>query len=374
MRRVFISGNTAIAEGAIAAGMRFYAGYPITPASDIMEYLAEKLPEVGGVMMQFEDEIASINAVVGASWAGVKSMTATSGPGFSLMVEALGLAIITETPLVVVNVMRAGPSTGVPTKSSQSDVLQVRNGPHGDYVIPVLAPWSVQEAFDMTVKAFNISESLRTPVVLLSDSVIAHLWEAAILREPGEIEVVNRKKPTVPPDEYLPYRPDDDLIPPMACFGEGYNVIVESLTHDERGYYKQDVNTYRRLVNRLCNKILNRIDQVFDVEGYYINDSKYIVVSYGSTARAALAAVRALRNSGVKAGLLRLKTLWPLKVGVIREYCRHADKVFVAENNVGKVVYDIERIVKNGEVLSLPLLNLDVPTPDDIVEGIREWM
>lgn len=374
MRRAFISGNMAIAEGAIAAGMRFYAGYPITPASDIMEYLAEKLPEVGGVMMQFEDEIASINAVVGASWAGVKSMTATSGPGFSLMIEALGLAVITETPLVLVNVMRAGPSTGVPTKSSQSDVFQARYGPHGDYVIPILTPWSVQEAFDMTVKAFNVSESLRTPVVLLSDSVIAHLWEGAVLKEAGEVSVVSRKKPKVPPSEYLPYRPDDDLIPPMACFGEGYNVIVESLTHDERGYYKQDVNTYRRLVNRLCSKILNRIDEVFDAESYYIDDSRYVMVSYGSTARAALAAVRSLRSSGVKMGLLRLKTLWPLHSEAIRRFCGRADKVFVVENNVGKVVYDVERIVRGSEVISLPLLDLEVPTPDDIVEGVREWM
>lgn len=374
MRKVFISGNMAIAEGAVTAGMKFFAGYPITPASDIMEYLAERLHKVGGVVVQFEDEISSINAVLGASWAGVKSMTATSGPGFSLMVEALGLAVISETPLVVADIMRAGPSTGVPTKTSQSDVLQVRHGTHGDYVIPVLAPWSVQETFELTVKAFNIAEFLRTPVILLSDAVIAHLWESAVLKDPEEIEVVSRKKPMVPPSEYLPYKPDEDLIPPMASFGDGYNVIVESLVHDERGYYRQDPDAYRRLIARLTGKIMNYIDKVFEVESYYVNDSKYVVVSYGSTARAALAAVRVLRRSGVRIGLLRLKTLWPLKPEALREPCRNSDVVFVAENNVGKIIADVERFVKNAEVISLPLLGLEVPTPDEIVEGVKEWL
>ncbi len=374
MRKAFISGNMAIAEGAIIAGMKFFAGYPITPASDIMEYLVERLNEVGGVVVQLEDEITSINAVIGASWAGAKSMTATSGPGFSLMVEALGLAVISETPLVVADIMRTGPSTGVPTKTSQSDVLQVRHGAHGDHIIPVLVPWSVQDAFELTVKAFNIAESLRTPVILLSDAVIAHLWESAVLKDPGEIEVVDRKKPMVPPSEYLPYKPDEDLIPPMASFGDGYNVIVESLVHDEHGYYRQDSDTYRRLITRLTSKIMSNVDKVFEVESYYVNDSKYVVVSYGSTARAALAAVRVLRSSGVKIGLLRLKTLWPLKPEALREPCRNADLVFVAENNTGKIVADVERFVKNAEVVSLPLLDLEVPTPDEIVEGVKEWL
>jgi 2-oxoglutarate ferredoxin oxidoreductase subunit alpha len=374
MRKSFISGNIAIAEGAITAGMRFFAGYPITPASDIMEYLAERLPEIGGVVTQFEDEIASINAVVGASWAGVKSMTATSGPGFSLMLEALGLAVITETPLVVVDVMRAGPSTGVPTKTSQSDVMQVRYGAHGDYVIPVFAPWSAQEAYDLTIKAFNVAESLRTPVILLSDAVIAHLWESVLLAEPGEVEVINRKKPSSPPDEYLPYKPDNDLVPPMATFGEGYNVIVESLMHDERGFYRQDREAYRNLVKRIVNKVLSRVDSLFEVEAYYGDDYKYLLVSFGSTARSALAAARILRKSGIKAGLLRLKTLSPLKLETLKKYCDEAEKIFVVENNIGKLVHDVERAAENDKVISLPLLDLEIPEPKDIVEGVRKWL
>ncbi|MCC6032937.1 MAG: 2-oxoacid:acceptor oxidoreductase subunit alpha [Desulfurococcaceae archaeon] len=374
MRKSFISGNIAIAEGAITAGMRFFAGYPITPASDIMEYLAERLPEIGGVVTQFEDEIASINAVVGASWAGVKSMTATSGPGFSLMLEALGLAVITETPLVVVDVMRAGPSTGVPTKTSQSDVMQVRYGAHGDYVIPVFAPWSAQEAYDLTIKAFNVAESLRTPVILLSDAVIAHLWESVLLAEPGEVEVINRKKPSSPPDEYLPYKPDNDLVPPMATFGEGYNVIVESLIHDERGFYRQDREAYRNLVKRIVNKVLSRVDSLFEVEAYYGDDYKYLLVSFGSTARSALAAARILRKSGIKASLLRLKTLSPLKLETLRKYCDEAEKIFVVENNMGKLVHDVERAAENDKVISLPLLDLEIPEPKDIVEGVRKWL
>jgi len=374
MIKSFISGNTAIAEGAITAGMRFYAGYPITPASEIMEYLAEKLPRIGGVAMQFEDEIASINAAIGASWAGAKSMTATSGPGFSLMLEALGLAVITETPLVVVDVMRAGPSTGVPTKTSQSDIMQVRYGAHGDYVIPVFAPWSAQEAYDLTIKAFNVAESLRTPVILLSDAIIAHLWESVLVADPGEVEIINRKKPSVPPNLYLPYKPDDDLVPPMAVFGEGYNVLVESLVHDERGFYKQDKTTYRNLINRLINKVLSKIDSIFEVETYYSDDYEYLLVSFGSTARSALAATRALRKSGIKAGLLRLKTLWPLKLEVLEKYCGEAKKVFVIENNTGKLLYDIERVTEDSKAVSLPLLDLEIPEPKDIVEGVKKWL
>lgn len=374
MKKSFISGNIAIAEGAITAGMRFYAGYPITPASEIMEYLAEKLPRSGGVVMQFEDEIASINAIIGASWAGVKSMTATSGPGFSLMLEALGLAVITETPIVIADIMRAGPSTGVPTKTSQSDVMQVRYGAHGDYLVPVFAPWSVQEAYDLTIKAFNVAESLRTPVVLLSDAVIAHLWESVLIAEPGNVEIVNRKKPSVPPSEYLPYKPDDDLVPPMATFGEGYNVLVESLVHDERGFYRQDKTTYRTLVNRIVNKVLKNIDSIFEVETYYGDDYRYLLVSFGSTARSALGAVRILRKSGIKAGLLRLKTLWPIKFETLRKYCDESEKVFVVENNAGKLVHDVERAAGYEKVVPLSMLDLEIPEPKDIVEGVKKWL
>jgi len=374
LRRVYARGNEAIAEAAITAGLKFYAGYPITPTSDIMEYLAERLPDRGGLMVQFEDEIASINAAIGASWAGAKSMTATSGPGFSLMVEGIGFAVITETPLVIAYVMRAGPSTGIPTKSTQADLLQARFGAHGDYIIPVYAPSSVQEAFDLTIKAFNTAEKLRTPVILLSDAVIAHLWETAVFREPSEVEIVSRKKPKTRPEYYKPYEPEEDYVAPMACFGEGYKVIVESLTHDEKGYYRQDTPTQRRMIERLTKKVLYNIDYVFEYDTYYTEDADYIFVSFGSSARSVLSAARELRRKGVKAGLLKLKTLWPLDEDRVRNVCRRAKRVFVVENNIGKLVWDVERILRDKEVFSISIIDLDLPTPDEVLEVAMEWL
>jgi len=374
LKRVYTRGNIAVAEAALTAGLKFYAGYPITPSSDIMEYLAEKLPERGGVFIQFEDELASINAAIGASWAGAKAMTATSGPGFSLMVEGLGLAVITETPVVVVYVMRAGPSTGVPTKSSQADILQARFGAHGDYIIPVYAPSSVQEAYDLTIKAFNTAELLRTPVILLSDAVIAHLWESAVFYEAGEVEIIERKKPKVQPQEYMPYMPDEDGVPPMAIFGTGYHVIVESLTHDERGYYADDTATHRKLITRLVSKILRRVDYIFEYTAHYVDDADYIFVSYGSTARSVHAVVRDLRSRGVRAGLLKLKTLWPLHEDAIKKICRSASKIFVVENNMGKLVWDIQRIVRDRDVISIPIIDLEIPTPEEILGVVEKWL
>jgi len=374
LKRVFTRGNIAIAEAALTAGLKFYAGYPITPSSDIMEYLAEKLPERGGVFIQFEDEIASINAVIGASWAGAKAMTATSGPGFSLMVEGLGLAVITETPIVVVHVMRAGPSTGVPTKSSQADVLQARFGAHGDYIIPVYAPSSVQEAYDLTIKAFNTAEKLRTPVILLSDAVIAHLWESAVFREPGEVEIVERKKPAVPPEKYLPYMPGEDGVPPMAIFGTGYHVIVESLTHDERGYYSDSTEVQRKMVLRLIDKILRHIDYVFEYTTYYVDDADYLFISYGSTARSTLAVVRDLRSRGIRAGMLKLKTLWPIHESVVGKICSGVSKVFVVENNMGKVVWDIQRIARGVDVYPVSIIDLEIPSPREIMGVVEKWL
>lgn len=375
MRKVYTHGNEAVAEAALTAGLKFYAGYPITPTSDIMEYLARKLPEKGGVLVQFEDELASINAAIGASWAGAKSMTATSGPGFSLMVEGLGLAVISETPLVIVYVMRAGPSTGIPTKSTQADIMQARFGSHGDYLIPVLAPSSVQEVYDLTIKAFNIAEMLRTPVILLSDATIAHLWESAVFREPGEVEIIERKKPSVPPKEYQPYKPDEnDSVPPMAVFGEGYHVIVESLTHDERGYYIQDTMVQRRMVKHFIDKILRNIDVVFEYDTYYLDDAEYLFISFGSSARSTLAVVRDLRNEGVKTGMIKLKTIWPLDEDLIKKLCSGAEKIFVVENNMGKLVWDIQRIVRDIEVIPVSIIDLDLPSPQEIRSVVNKWL
>lgn len=373
MRKTFASGNMAVAEGALTAGLKFYAGYPITPSSEIMEYLAERLPKRGGVVIQMEDEIGSINAIIGASWAGAKSMTATSGPGFSLMAEAIGLAVITETPIVIVNVMRAGPSTGVPTKTSQSDILQARWSSHGDYVIPCYAPWSVQEAYDLTIKAFNTAEMLRTPVILLSDAIIAHLWEPLTIYDNGEIEIINRKTPSESKTFIPPYMPEKDLVPPMPIIGKGYKTIVESLTHDEKGFYAPRDQEYRSLVKRLILKILKRLDYIYEQDERFTEDADVLLVSYGSTARSAYIATMELRRKGVKAGFLRLKTLWPINEEKIRR-STNAKKIIVIENNMGKLHYDIDRIFKDRDVISLPMLSLELPTPRDILEVVESWL
>lgn len=362
----------AIAEGAITAGLKFYAGYPITPSSEIMEYLAEKLPQQGGVVVQMEDEIGSINAVIGASWAGSKSMTATSGPGFSLMAEAIGLAVITETPIVVVNVMRAGPSTGVPTKTSQSDVLQARWLSHGDYIVPCYAPWSVQEAYDLTIKAFNTAELLRTPVIVLSDAVIAHLWEPLTTYDRGEVEIVDRKVPSKGASA-LPYKPDADLVPPMPIIGHGFKTIVESLTHDEQGFYAPRDTDYRALIKRLVLKVLKRLNYIYEQEVRFCEDAEILLVSYGSTARSVYLATLELRKRGAKAGFLRLKTLWPLDEREIRESCS-ARKVIVVENNIGKIYMDVDRVFKDKEVYPAPVLGLELTTVRDVLEVVETWL
>ena len=374
MRVEYVTSNIAIAEGAMAAGLKFFAGYPITPTSDILEYLAEELPKRGGVVIQLEDEIASINAIIGASWAGAKAMTATSGPGFSLMVEALSFAIITETPIVVVDVMRAGPSTGVPTRSCQYDVFQVRYASHGNYEIPVLVPWSAQEAFDLTVKAFNISEALRVPTILLSDAMLAHTWEKVVIKDASELEIINRKKPKVPPEEYRPFEPEEDLVPPMACFGEGYRVMVESLTHDERGYYVPATEVQERMVCRLVDKVRRNAHLIFDYDTYLTDDAEYLFYAYGSTARSVYALVKELRKEGVKAGLYRPKALWPFDDKSLKEVSARAKRVFVVENNIGLMYKEVSRALKGKEVIPISVIDLDVPSPDSIREVVSEWL
>lgn len=373
MRKTFASGNIAIAEGAITAGVKVFAGYPITPSSEIFEYLAEKLPELGGAVIQMEDELGAINAIIGASWSGVKAMTATSGPGFSLMAEGIGLAVITETPIVVVNVMRTGPATGIPTKSSQSDVLQARWMAHGDYIIPVYAPWNVQESYDLTIKAFNTSELIRTPTILLSDAVLAHLWEPLTIYEPSEVEIINRKMP-LKGTKVLPYRPDPDLVPPMPIFGLGFKTIFESSTHDDRGYYTPTNKAQRELVNRLVSKVMRRLDYIYEQETAFCEDADIVLVSYGSMARTVNVVVHNLRKRGIRAGFLRLKTLWPLNEEKIRVSCSKAKKVVVVENNIGKVFMDIERVLKNKEVYSAPIINIDLSTPKEVLEVVEQWL
>ncbi|RLG99950.1 2-oxoacid:acceptor oxidoreductase subunit alpha [Candidatus Bathyarchaeota archaeon] len=368
----FLSGDYACAEGAIAAGCRFFAGYPITPATEIAERMARRLPEVGGIYIQMEDELASIAAVIGASYAGVKAMTATSGPGFSLMQENIGLAVMTETPLVVVDIMRGGPSTGQPTKPGQQDMMQAKWGSHGDYEVIALAPSSVQEMFDLTIECFNLSERFRVPAFLMADETVAHMWERVIIPEQDQIEIVNRKKPAAPPADYLPFKPDESLVPPMACFGEGYRVHVTGLTHDERGYPQTDSpEIQEQLVRRLCDKIRRNADKIIKVKEFMLEDAEVAVIAYGTPARAAVSAVKKAREGGIKAGLLRLITIWPFPEKHVEEIANRVKGIVVPELNYGQIVREVERAAKTTPVHFIPKFGEALHTPMEILDGIR---
>jgi len=370
----FLNSNHAAAEGALTAGVNFYAGYPITPASDLFEYLARKMPKQGGVIIQTEDEIAAINAIIGASWAGAKAMTATSGPGFSLMAESIGFAAMVEAPIVIIDDMRTGPSTGVATATGQGDVMQARWLSHGHYGIVALAPFSAQEAYDLTIKAFNIAERLRVPVILLMDYVLVHTREKVRLKKPPEVEVWNRKKPRVPPEEYLPFKPDKDLVPPMATYGEGYRVFVESLVHDYRGYYVTRDDVYEELVKRLSDKITVNKHIVLDHAEYYTDDAEILFVAFGSTARSVLSIVRHARAKGLKYGLFRPISIWPMDTDALLKAAENAKKIIVVEMNYGQLFLEVDRVIKDKPVYLAPILTLDLPTPENILEVCRKWL
>jgi 2-oxoglutarate ferredoxin oxidoreductase subunit alpha len=368
----FLNGDVACAEGAIAAGCRFFAGYPITPATEIAEHLSQRMPEIGGIYVQMEDEIGSIAAVIGASYTGLKAMTATSGPGFSLMQENIGLAVMTEAPCVIVDVMRGGPSTGQPTLPGQQDVMQAKWGSHGDYEIIALTPSSVQEMFDLTVEAFNLSETYRVPTILLADEIVAHMWEKVVIQPTEKMKIVNRKKPNVPLEKYMPFMPDDDLVPPMACFGDGFSFHASGLTHDEHGYPQtQSSEVQQRLVKRLCDKIRKNVDKIVRVEEVMLEDAEVVVVAYGIVARAALSAVRKAREEGIKAGLLRPITLWPFPEKNVTKVAKQTKKIVVAEMNCGQLVREVERSAKETPVVFLSKLGEDPHTPIEILEAIR---
>jgi len=372
--RRFMSGDIACAEGALAAGCRFFAGYPITPATEIAEHMARRLPEIDGVYIQMEDEIASMAAVIGASYAGVKAMTATSGPGFSLMQENIGLAVMTETPCVVVNVMRGGPSTGQPTMPGQQDVMQARWGSHGDYEIIALAPSSVQEMFDLTVEAFNLAETYRVPTFVLPDEIVGHMWERVNIPDPGTLKIVNRRKPREPPHEkYAPFKPDQDLVPPMAIFGQGYHFHATGLTHDERGYPRtESAEAQTKLVQRLCNKIRRNRDRIIKVDHTSLDDAEVAVVAYGIAARAALSAVKKARTAGIRAGLLRLVTLWPFPDEQVSQVAKRVKAIVVPEMNCGQITREVERSAKATPVTFLSKLGEEPHKPEEILNAIRE--
>ncbi len=367
----FWQGNEACAEAAIVAGCRFFAGYPITPSSEIAEHLAERLPKLGGITIQMEDELASISAIIGASWAGAKPMTATSGPGFSLMQEGIGYAFMTETPCVIVNAQRAGPSTGQATKCGQGDVMQSRWGTHGDYSAVVLSPNSVQEMFDLTIRAFNLSESLRTPVILLTDEIVAHMREQVNARPIQESEILNRRKPK--PTEKAFFGSTE--IPPMPSVGEGYNIIVTGSTHDEFGIrVTADPIIHRKLVERLNSKIQNHADKIADAECYNIDKCETGIVSYGCTSRTAYETVEIAEKERLKIGHVRLKTLWPFPSETIKKMAKTAKRIIVPEMNLKQIFYEVERVTGNTTQV-IPLNKIgggEMITPEELLDKITE--
>jgi len=369
----FINGDVACAEGAISAGCRFFAGYPITPATEVAERMSTRLPQVGGVYIQMEDELASMNAVLGASWAGVKAMTATSGPGFSLMMENVGLGVMLETPCVLVNIQRAGPSTGLPTLVGQQDMMQARWGSHGSYEIIALAPISPQDIFDLTITAFDLSEKYRVPVLIMSDEVVGHMSEKVVMPHVAPESLSNRRRPEVPPEEYLPYKTDVGLVPPMAVAGEGYRFHVTGLTHDERGYPVMTADAQDRLIRRLVDKIrLNRGD-IIKYKETQIEDADIIVCAYGITTRIAQFAVKMARDEGIRAGLLQLITVWPFAEERIRELSLQAKAFVVPEINYGQIVLEVERCAGGKARTTLvPHMGGGVHSPETILEAIRE--
>lgn len=369
----FMLGDHACAEGGLAAGCRFFAGYPITPATEVAERIAERFPEVGGIYIQMEDEIASMAAILGASWGGMKTMTSTSGPGFSLMMENIGLGILTETPTVIVNVQRAGPSTGLPTLVGQGDMMQARWGSHGPYEIIALVPWSAQECFDLTVRAFNLSEKFRLPVLVMTDAEVGHLTEKVVIPPEEKIPIVNRKRPTVPPEKFRTYQPDDDLIPPMPDAGEGYHVFVESLTHDERGYPVITAEAQKKLVERLIKKIRIHVNEILDWEERDIEGAEVVVLSYGISARIATRAIAQARERGVKVGFFRLITAWPFPEKRVREISKNIKGFVVPEINYGQIVYEVERCSRDDcQVVLVPNAGGEMHDPDEILDAIMK--
>jgi len=350
----FLQGNEAVVEGALYAGLQFYAGYPITPSTEIAEILSERLPEVGGKFIQMEDEIASMCGIIGASLTGLKVMTATSGPGFSLMQEAIGYAVMGEIPSVVVNVQRAGPSTGMPTSVAQGDVMQARWGTHGDHSIITLTASNLQDMFLMTVEAFNLAETFRTPVILLFDEVVAHMREKLVIPQPGKVEVVERLHTSVPEGtDYHPYLAREDGRLPMSDFGGKHRYNVTGLVHDMWGFPSNDPKVAYDLLHHLVDKLENSADSIARYKEYFTDDAEVLLISYGCSARSAFHMVEERRNRGGKLGLLELQTLWPFPQETVREKCEGRRQVVVVEMNMGQVCQEVSKAVSKPEKVFL---------------------
>ena len=367
-----MQGNEAVAEGAIAAGITFFAGYPITPSTEIAEQMAKLLPKIGGTFLQMEDEIGAMGAILGASLAGAKVMDATSGPGFSLKQELIGYAACAEIPCVVVNVQRVGPSTGQPTAPSQGDVMQARWGTHGDHPMIALSPWSVRESFDMAVMSVNYAERFRSPVILLTDEIIGHLRENVILPSADEIDIYPRRLPTKTRAEgYQPYAVGEDLVPDVARFGDGYRIHVTGLLHDETGFPSGSPVVTETMLHRLHEKI-NRVgEEIIHTEEHFMEDAEYAVVSYGGTARTAYEAVRAARAEGIRVGFLRLQTIWPFADAAIGRLADRVKKILVAELNYGQLTGEVTRASHGTPVRPCLKYNMLDFTPQEIAAEIR---
>jgi 2-oxoglutarate ferredoxin oxidoreductase subunit alpha len=376
----FMLGDHACAEGAVLAGCRFFAGYPITPATEIAERMSVRLPQVDGTYVQMEDELASMNAVLGASWAGVKSMTATSGPGFSLMMENLGLGIMLETPCVVVNVQRGGPSTGLPTLVGQQDMMQARWGSHGDYEIIALSPSSPQELFDLTIRAFNLSEKYRIPVLVMTDAEVGHMTEKVVIPPPDEVEIINRpevQKGDVEPDHFRIFRDNPQNTPgyisPMVKAGEGYRIHVTGLTHDERGYPAMNAEANEWNVTRLINKIRANRKDIIELETDKLRNAEVVVVSYGISARTSLWPIEQARKQGIRVGYLRLITVWPFPEETILKLAKKTKALVVPEINMGQITREVERCARgHAPVIGVHKPGGDILDPQEVLAAIKQ--
>lgn len=366
----FWSGNEACVEGAMVAGCRFFTGYPISPSNEIPEGLSERLPRVGGIFLQMEDELASIGAVMGASWAGKKAMTATSGPGFSLMQETIGWGFMTETPCVIVDVQRVGPGTGQATKCAQGDVMQARWGTHGDYAAIALSPNSVQEMFELTIRAFNLAEKYRTPVILLADETIAHVREQITVPPLESIEIINRRRPESGETAFF----GSEEVAPMPAVGEGFNVAVTASTHDEQGVrFTQDAAVHRRMLERLNAKISNHAEDIVEVESYNVGDCKVGIVSFGCTSRAVYEAVERAEAFGIKTGYIRLKTVWPFPDKAVERLAKTAERIIVPEMNLGQVAGEVQRVACKADIIKLNKIGGgELITPEEVLAKILE--
>jgi len=369
----FMDGDHACCEGALSAGARFAAGYPITPSTEVVERFASRIPTVGGTFIQMEDELAASIAILGAAWAGAKTFTVTSGPGFSLMMEHIGFAVMTETPCVFVNVQRGGPSTGLPTLPAQSDMMQARWGSHGDYEIIALSPNSPQECFDLTIKAFNLAEEFRVPVMFMMDEVVGHMTEKVVIPEAAQIEVTPRRHTKLSAEAFLPFQPGPDDVPDMAHAGDGFRFHMTGLTHDERGYPVMTPEVQDRLVRRLKRKITAAADRLVFCEEDSLDDAEVVVVSYGITSRVAQRAIELARANGVKVGKLRLIGVWPFPGARIRSLAGKVKAFVVPELNCGQIVYEVERAAAGkARTVSVTHAGGSVHKPESILKAIME--